>query len=369
MKNQFLLILLLFFGILTTIGAQAPASIKYQAVARKANGEVLKNQSVNFHIQLLEDGINGMTAYSETHQQTTNEFGIVHFNIGEGDNATSDLRYLNWGSSEYYIKVELDPAGGTDYKHMGTAQLVTVPYAFFANNGVQFSQDIECGEETEGMIRYNYDSKTLEVCNGSDWVELGGGGTSFNCGESLLDSRDGNSYATIKIGGQCWMAENLKYGEYRESVFTNESHADVSNNGTVEVYALDNETSNLDLYGALYDWNEMMSYQSTESGQGICPDGWHIPSYDEYVELVESVGGWLVAGKELKMGGSSGFNFPLGGNRREKGNFTGEETGSLWTSTISGSHPDSRAWNIYFIEGGDNGSHRYRRHTFLQLHY
>jgi len=179
----------------------------------------------------------------------------------------------------------------------------------------------------------------------------------YICGEDLIDLRDNQSYATVEIGNQCWMAENLNYGEFVESVFTNESHAEVSNNNVVEKYAYDNDPANNVLYGGLYDWNEMMAYNNSESARGICPEGWHIPSYDEYLELVENTGDWLEAGKALKIGGSSGFGFILSGNRREKGNFTGGvTTGSLWTSTASGSHPDTRAWNIYFIEGADNAA-------------
>lgn len=180
----------------------------------------------------------------------------------------------------------------------------------------------------------------------------------LTCGEDLIDTRDNQSYKTVKIGNQCWMAENLNYGTFKESIFTNDPHANVSNNGVVEKYAYDNDEANLALYGGLYDWNEMMDYSFSESAQGICPDGWHIPSYDEIVELVENSGDWILAGKALKVGGSSDLEFPLGGNRREKGNFTGGggTTGSFWSSTNSTTHPDSRAWNIYFIEAADNAA-------------
>jgi uncharacterized protein (TIGR02145 family) len=180
----------------------------------------------------------------------------------------------------------------------------------------------------------------------------------YPCGDPLVDERDGQSYSTVKIGDQCWMAENLNYGIFTESVFTNQSHNDMHNNGTIEKYAYDNDENNLDTYGGLYEWNELMDYKSNESGRGICPEGWHVPSYDEFVVLVEETGGWLAAGKALKLGGSSNFDFRLGGNRREKGNFTGglDNSGSLWTSTISVTDPDTRAWNINFIDDSDQAA-------------
>jgi len=176
----------------------------------------------------------------------------------------------------------------------------------------------------------------------------------FVCGETLVDERDNQTYATIQIGGECWMAENLNYGTYTESFFTNESHSDVSDDGVVEKYALDNETSNNTLYGGLYDWNELMDYSFAEGSRGICPEGWHVSTDEEWIDLEEAVGGVLVAGLELKEGGSSGFDIPLAGSRLSKGQFSGHGEASLWTSTPSASHPTSRAGNRNFIDGADN---------------
>lgn len=358
MKHLFLFIFLLLAVLINTANAQVPNSMKYQAVARNNDGSAIDNQNVSFKIQIHQATINGDVVFSETHDAMTNSFGIVHLEIGNGNILLGALNEIEWGVYDFFIEILLDKDGGEDFQSMGTAPLLTVPYAFFAENGVQFNPDLECNADTEGRLRYNFDTKSIEVCNGEEWVELGGGGSGFQCGNPLLDTRDGQSYQTVKIGNQCWMAENLNYGEMKESIFTNDPHSDVSNNGVVEKYAYDNDPANLDLYGALYDWNEMMNYHNVESSQGICPDGWHIPSHDEYAELVSNAGDWIDAGKQLKVGGSTGFNFILGGNRREKGNFTGggETTGSLWSSTISTSHPDSRAWNIYFIAEADNGA-------------
>ena len=177
----------------------------------------------------------------------------------------------------------------------------------------------------------------------------------FICGELLVDERDGQSYSTVKIGAQCWMAKNLNYGTYAESIPNSTTpHTDVSNNGIVEKYAFENDANNFNTYGGLYDWNEMMNYKTTDGSQGICPDGWHIPTTDELYELVETVGGWNTAGKALKIGGSSGFNFELGGTRTAKGQFSQLGLGAIWSSTISASHPDTRANNISFNGSTDN---------------
>ena len=352
-----IIISLLLAGLFISAYCQAPYNFNYQAVARDLSGNVLTNTAVKLKISILKTSITGEPGYSETHLLTTNNFGLLNLEIGKGNEKSGSIEAIKWGLDKYFIKIEMDKNGGNNFKVLGTSQLLSVPYSLFSCNGVQYNMSLTCNEITEGMIRYNYEKKTMEFCDGVDWNSFGSGG-SQTCGEDFIDPRDGQVYPTIKIGSQCWMAKNLNYGIFKESVFTNDGHVDVSNNGIVEKYAYDNDVSQLEIYGGLYDWNELMNYQPMESGQGICPDGWHIPSYDEFVELVEASGDWLHAGKALKVGGSTGFQFPMGGNRREKGNFTGGlgSTGSIWSSTISGSNPDTRAWNIYFIENGDNAA-------------
>ena len=106
--------------------------------------------------------------------------------------------------------------------------------------------------------------------------------------QTLLDKRDGTTYRTVKIGNQVWMAENLKYK-------TEGGNAD-DLEGSL---CLDNKAENCDMQGRLYNWNAAMDIpQEYESArwlkidypkQGICPGGWHLPTDDEWQELVDYV--------------------------------------------------------------------------------
>ena len=106
--------------------------------------------------------------------------------------------------------------------------------------------------------------------------------------QTLLDKRDGTTYKTVKIGNQIWMAENLKYK-------TEGGNAD-DLEGSL---CLDNKAENCDMQGRLYNWNAAMDIpQEYESArwlkidypkQGICPGGWHLPTDDEWQELVDYV--------------------------------------------------------------------------------
>jgi len=130
---------------------------------------------------------------------------------------------------------------------------------------------------------------------------------SFTCGGSLIDTRDGQSYTTGQFGNQCWMTKNLNIGSFVYGVGNQE------NNGVIEKYCYSNITGHCTTFGGLYQWKEMMQYDTVESGQGICPTGWHIPSNSEWATLINLYGGYGVAGVALQSGGSAGFNALLGG--------------------------------------------------------
>jgi len=108
---------------------------------------------------------------------------------------------------------------------------------------------------------------------------------------TFTDDRDKQSYVYVKIGEQTWMAENLNY--------------DTKTNGSV---CYNNDPANCTIYGRLYNW---------ETAKKSCPTGWHLPSIDEWRELVNLAGGYNVAGKRLKAVG--GWNST---NDRESGNGT-----------------------------------------------
>jgi uncharacterized protein (TIGR02145 family) len=120
--------------------AQVPQAFKYQAVARDANGNVLDKKPVSFKISILKTSTTGSVVYSETHSKTTNSFGLVDLEIGKGDSPTGSFSGINWGNDTYFIKVEMDPAGGTVYQTMGTSQLLSVPYALHAKSSSNYDE-------------------------------------------------------------------------------------------------------------------------------------------------------------------------------------------------------------------------------------
>lgn len=89
----------------------------------------------------------------------------------------------------------------------------------------------------------------------------------------------GQTYHTLLIGDQCWLKENLNIGTRIPG------EDEMQDNGTIEKYCYDDDETNCDKYGGLYQWNEMMQYVTSEGAQGICPPGWHIPTDVEWCTL------------------------------------------------------------------------------------
>lgn len=113
----------------TLLFAQVPQKFSYQTIAFNAAGVPINNGNISLKISILEGAATGAVLYTETHQKTTNSKGLVNLNIGEGTPSTGTFAGINWSAGTKFVKVELDPAGGTSYTNVGVNQLMSVPYA------------------------------------------------------------------------------------------------------------------------------------------------------------------------------------------------------------------------------------------------
>ena len=157
----------------------------------------------------------------------------------------------------------------------------------------------------EGLLIFNTTMMSFDYYSGGKWRSFYGTTTSgvpVECGTKITDARDGKMYNTIKIGPQCWMAENLNLGTRIDG------SSNQTDNSTIEKYCYNNLETNCDVYGGLYQWGELMNYDtsgnSNQTGkQGICPPGWHVPTLLEWFVLRAFLGGmWEAAGKMKEAG-------------------------------------------------------------------
>ena len=163
---------------------------------------------------------------------------------------------------------------------------------------------------------------------------------------------EGKTYTTVQIGGQCWLKENLDVG-----MMINGNQESVDN-GTVEKYCFNNLQSNCNTYGGFYQWEEAMGYKLIAATQGICPPGWHIPTYAEVETLMNVVN---FDGNALKAVGqgsdegsgtnTSGFSALLSGVRGYTGDFAGVDTAAFfWISDwqYGGGFLNGYSYSLYY---------------------
>jgi hypothetical protein len=138
--TAFLFQLSLIFCLLSfPVSAQSPQAFKYQTVVRNSSNQIIPNQAVSLRISVLQTSPTGTAVYVETHAATTNILGLVNLEIGNGTLVSGSFSTISWGTNSYYVKIELDPAGGTAYQNMGTSQLLSVPYALHAKTAETIS--------------------------------------------------------------------------------------------------------------------------------------------------------------------------------------------------------------------------------------
>ncbi|MEX2485435.1 MAG: fibrobacter succinogenes major paralogous domain-containing protein [Brumimicrobium sp.] len=162
------------------------------------------------------------------------------------------------------------------------------------------------------------------------------------CGNSSTD-QNGNTFKTVKIGDQLWMAENLNVDKFRNGDPIPEASSDedwqkACEEGNSAWCYYDNDPDNGKRYGKLYNWH------AVNDPRGLAPKGWHIPTDEEWLELTDHLGGENIAGHKMKndkdwrekMDGSnsSGFTALPGGYRHENNSFNDMfNSASWWSST------------------------------------
>ena len=283
-------ILLFFVAIMAMIlvaEAQAPEKFSYQSVIRDAAGNLVANEPVGVRISILQYSPDGSAVYSETHYRATNANGLVTMEIGAGTVVSGTFSNIDWASGPYFLKIETDVNGGTNYTLAGTQQMLSVPYALYAatsGNGEGVSQT-----DFQALVgRVDSLAQIIANLNSTDTTI-----TAQACpGVPTVTDIDGNVYNTVQIGEQCWMRENLKTTKYANG--TTIPLGTEASFTTAYRYYPDNRSTTVSNYGYLYNWAAVMNGAASSSAnpsgvQGICPDGWHVPSDAEWTELTDYV--------------------------------------------------------------------------------
>lgn len=133
--------------------AQAPQGINYQAVIRDEGGKEVVNTPIGLQIQLRQGDARGNVVYAENFSPTTNELGLINLVIGQGNATQGKFDEIDWAHGPYFAQLDIDLAGGNNYTTLGTQQLMSVPYALYAER---------CGAHSENPTR-GFNTSTYSI--------------------------------------------------------------------------------------------------------------------------------------------------------------------------------------------------------------
>ena len=107
--------------------SQAPQALKYQSIIRNINGTPMSNTNIGIRASVHEGSATGLSVYQESHASTTNQFGLINLEIGNGTSITGNFSSIAWSTGTKWMEIEAD--FGSGYISMGTSQLLSVPFA------------------------------------------------------------------------------------------------------------------------------------------------------------------------------------------------------------------------------------------------
>ncbi|MBO9700610.1 MAG: collagen-like protein [Sporocytophaga sp.] len=131
MKKYFYLIIIALIS-LNAAYAQTPNLLSYQAVVRNSTNGLVANTTVSVKISILQTSATGTEVYSESHQVESNSNGLISLAIGGGTVLSGSFAAIDWSKGPYFIQTEIDPTGGSNYTITSVSQLLSVPYALYA---------------------------------------------------------------------------------------------------------------------------------------------------------------------------------------------------------------------------------------------
>jgi len=254
-----------------------------------------------------------------------------------------------------------------------TASSVTSVIAYTGGNGGPYNGQIvsstgvngltatlQAGSFSKGNGSVTYTITGTPSANGTASFALNIGGSSCTLTRTInsatqqtigsygpnISDVDGNSYKTVYIGTQQWMAENLKTTKYNDGTplpnITDNILWNTDKTGAWSYY--NNDVTNNIKYGKLYNWHAVS--MTSNGNKNICPTGWHVPTDAQWTFLTDYLGGESVAGGKMKEVGTTNWSNPNtdanntslftglpGGGRSNKGGFTELGNGGGWWSS------------------------------------
>ena len=332
MKKLFTLLAL---AITLIVSAQAPQGFNYQATVRNSAGALITNQNVLFKFNIMLNSQTSLPIYSETHFAPTDDLGQVNLTIGLGTPTTGMFSAINWANGTYYLGIELNTGSG--YVAMGTTQLLSVPFALYANTAGNSQATIP---NLASVLAVNNGANNLQIKNLADPTDAQDALTKnyldiqvaqLQAQIIALQNANVAPLPNVTIGTQVWSSTNLDVTTYRDGTpipqVTDPTQWTNLTTGAWCYY--NNDPANGAVYGKLYNWYAVAGIHDTDPSTPnkiLAPQGWHVPSDIEWTTLTTFLGGESIAGGKMKSTGTSLWQSPNTAATNESG-FTGLPAG------------------------------------------
>ena len=297
--KKFYAILCLVIASLTQLQAQAPQGFNYQATVRNSSGDLIVNTNVYFKFNVIQGSETAVPIFTETHYVPTDDLGQVNLVIGQGTANTGIFSELDWSLGSYYLGIELDTGNG--YLAMGTTQLLSVPYALYAENS---GNATSATPNLEAVLAENNSANNQQIKDLQDPTEAQDAATKAYIDtliaeavaglQSQIDDLESDNddgcppFTVLVYGTQEWSGGNACNITYRDGTpipqVTDNTEWQNLTTGAWCYYEND-ETK-----GKLYNWYAVMGIHDADPNtpnKEFAPEGWHVPTDTEWTSLVD----------------------------------------------------------------------------------
>ena len=366
--------------------AQVPQMMSYQAVVRGSDNNLVANQQISMRVSILQGSADGGAVYTETHSAQTNANGLVSIEIGNGT-SNDNFSTINWANGPFFVKTETDVNGGENYEIVGVSQLLSVPYAMYAQSAgnmpdvsgflseenQNLADVIALGNTANAQIKNVTDPTDAQDAATKAYVDalvaqlqaamnnIGGGFSPTSCSQPTgsvgghgyvdLGLPSGILWATCNVGadsptaygdyfawGETTTKENYNWSTYRYCNGSSSTLTKYCNNAEYGDNGFTDELTTLEV--------------SDDAATANWGSAWRMPTQEEYRELlnycyviwtkINGVAGRLFIGPN----GNSIF-LPAAGFRHDSELRNAGSYGLYWSSSLYSSLT-SGAWNLYF---------------------
>ncbi len=251
MKLEFTISIFLIFVLTNEVISQAPYAFNYQGIATDQNNEAYSETIISLRISIVESFADGPIVFSEDHETTTNERGLFSIRIGNGNPILGNLRAIDWGVDNYFIRTEIDPSGGTNYTDLGATQLYSVPYALYAETSGSGSSN-GAGDDNQTI---SLSGTNLSIENGNT-VNL----AALQDGVTDADADPNNELQLLSISGSSLSISNGNSvqlpstsgggGTDNQTLSLSGSNLSIRDGNSIDLAGIDSDDQTLSLSGS-----------------------------------------------------------------------------------------------------------------------